>query len=338
MSKSDAAQAEERQLVATLFPGGSPLLPVTRQKIDRLREAIKEDKLAPSLWFNSRGVEIAGSHGKTVSISGCRYEGTPVLVFWKSVEPFLEDAIVHTLDDTLDVCLSRKWEPEAYIREAAMLLDGHLIDPIYRYMAGIDRRLRGKGNPKSVKLRDVTNDIVGMRRFLDKCREEMIRGVKAADLGGSQMQECRWPVLYDFSPRVFVIEPQTSFHEAWEVFCCEMLNLHFDTTEICRRTPPDRGVDLHWAKRRMAWQCKSVGGERSPKFRTDGAMKSMKDALKSQTNPLWEKYFICSNVDLTGSQQDKLRRVIPGVEFLTPTFWTSVCRKHPVEARKWFRS
>jgi hypothetical protein len=67
---------------------------------------------------------------------------------------------------------------EPYIRETAMLLDGYLIDPIYRYMADIDQRIRGRGCPKSVGRQDVTDEITKMIKFLDKCKDEMIRGIK----------------------------------------------------------------------------------------------------------------------------------------------------------------
>jgi len=62
-----------------------------------------------------------------------------------------------------------------------MLLDGYLIDPIYRYMADIDRSIRGKGNPKSVGRKDVTDEIAEMVKFLDKCKDEMIQGIKPTE-------------------------------------------------------------------------------------------------------------------------------------------------------------
>jgi hypothetical protein len=99
----------------------------------------------------------------------------------------LQDAIVKTLDETLETCRTRGLMPEEpYIRETAMLLDGYLIDPIYRYMADIDRRLRGRGDPKSVGRRDVTDEITEMVKFLDKCKNEMIQSIKAAEMDSQQ--------------------------------------------------------------------------------------------------------------------------------------------------------
>jgi len=56
-------------------------------------------------------------------------------------------------------------------------------------MVGIDRHLRGKGNPESVRRRDVSEEVADMRRFLNNCKDEMILGireenVKARAIGG----------------------------------------------------------------------------------------------------------------------------------------------------------
>ena len=111
-------------------------------------------------------------------MSGCGYGSSQALVFFSFIVPFLEDAIVKNLSETLETCRSRGLMPEEpYIRETAMLLDGYLIDPIYRYMADIDRRIRGKGYPKNVKRKDVTDEITEMVKFLDKSKDEMIRGI-----------------------------------------------------------------------------------------------------------------------------------------------------------------
>lgn len=165
---------------ANLFTKNSVLLPVTRQKIVKLCENLKRDKLTPWIWFNSRGVKVTDFYGKTISMLGGLYGQSAANVFFDFIVLFLQDAIVKTLDETLEICLTRKYEPEPYIiRETAMLLDGYLIDPIYRYMADIDRRLRGRGNPKSVGRKNVTEEIAKMVKFLDKCKDEMIQGIKA---------------------------------------------------------------------------------------------------------------------------------------------------------------
>jgi len=164
-----------------LFNKNSELLPVMRQKIVKLCETLKKDKLTPWYWFNSRGVKVIRYDGGTIDIPGTLYGQSQTLVFFSFIVPFLQDAIVKTLNETLETCRSRGLTPEEpYIRETAMLLDGYLIDPIYRYMADINQRIRGKGNPKSVGRRNVTDEIAEMVKFLDKCKDEMIQGIKQA--------------------------------------------------------------------------------------------------------------------------------------------------------------
>ncbi|MBN1804209.1 MAG: hypothetical protein JW837_03055 [Sedimentisphaerales bacterium] len=104
-----------------------------------------------------------------------------------------------TLDETLETCRARGLRPEEpYIRESAMLLDGYLIDPIYRYMADIDRRIRDKGDPKSVGRKDVTDEITEMVKFLDKCKDEVIRGIKQAEPEQNTKPAKRWRKISNF--------------------------------------------------------------------------------------------------------------------------------------------
>jgi hypothetical protein len=164
-----------------LFSENSELHPVTKQKLVKLCETLKREQLTPWLWFNSRGVKVNKFDGGIISIQGGLYEESRANVFRDSIAPFLQDAIVKNLDETIETCRDRGLKPEEpYIRETAMLLDGYLIDPIYRYMADIDQRIRGKGNPKSVGRRNVTDEIAEMVKFLDKCKDEMIQGIKQA--------------------------------------------------------------------------------------------------------------------------------------------------------------
>ena len=182
MSDKKPKQTGTRKPEAISFSGPSVLLPPTRQKIENLRKALIRGKLTPWRWFESRGVSITGHDGTRISMSGCRYEGTPTTVFWGCIAPFLQDAIVNTLNETVKICRVREYDPEPYVRETAMLLEGHLIEPIYREMVGIDRAIRGKGNPKSVSRRGTyaTERISDLVRFLNKCRDEMIQGNREA--------------------------------------------------------------------------------------------------------------------------------------------------------------
>ncbi|MFA5424412.1 MAG: hypothetical protein WC374_11210 [Phycisphaerae bacterium] len=166
-----------------IFSKNSQLLPFIRQKVDKLRKTIISDKLTPWRWFNSRGIEITNFYGKTICQKGTVYGESTVSVIFHFIVPFLEDAIVKTLYETLEICRVRGLEPEEpYIRESAMVLSGHLLHPIYDEIVDIDRHLRGKGDPKSVGRRDVTDEITQMDNFLYKTQDEMVRGIEESGM------------------------------------------------------------------------------------------------------------------------------------------------------------
>src|SRR5258708_869644 len=143
---------------------------------------------------------------------------------------------------------------------------------------------------------------------------------------------------YYFYPPFFVIDPQTSFDEAWEVFCCEMLNLDNSTNLIRRRVPPDLGADLLWDEERTIFQCKSVINGDSSDLDISKIKQSIDRAKENQVSLGWQKYVLCTNVDLTGSQEQKLREYFPGILFRTPIYWTSLCKKFSQHASYRFRS
>ena len=117
---------------------------------------------------------------------------------------------MRTLNETLETCRARGLTPEEpYITETAMLLDGYLIDPIYRYMADIDQRIRGRGCPKSVGRQDVTDRITEMVKFLNQCKDEMIQGAKAAETQQNTTvakdgRESRLLKLYEVTLKVII--------------------------------------------------------------------------------------------------------------------------------------
>jgi len=131
-------------------------------------------------------------------------------------------------------------------------------------------------------------------------------------------------------PPFFEILPgEESFADAWEIFCCDMLNRHEKTTEIVRRKAPEGGIDLLWRKKKRAYQCKSVIDPATNRFDVFKAVESIKTALTKRKETVWKKFYICSNVDITGPQEKKLREACPKVDLklLTPSFWLPRCRE-----------
>lgn len=134
---------------------------------------------------------------------------------------------------------------------------------------------------------------------------------------------------YHLYPPFFEISPETSFDSGWEAFCEWILQLENKAPEIRRRTPPDYGVDIYWKEKRIAYQCKSaVHSGKTGDFQVGKAIESLKVALANKTQIGWDKYVICTNIDITGSQEAKLKKVYSDVEFFTSGYWQGACRRH----------
>jgi internalin A len=140
-------------------------------------------------------------------------------------------------------------------------------------------------------------------------------------------------------PPFFEILPgEDSFADAWEVFCCDVLNRYEKTTEINRRKAPESGVDVLWREKKRAYQCKSVIDPATCRFDVGKAVESVKTALAKRKETGWKKFYICSNVDITGPQEKKLRKACPRVDMtlLTPSFWLPRCREQHARLRSRF--
>jgi len=142
---------------------------------------------------------------------------------------------------------------------------------------------------------------------------------------------------YHLYPPFFEIAPESSFDEAWEAFCADILNLSNNTREIRRRTPPDLGVDLLWPTQRVAYQCKSVLYGKAGDLPVSKIVFSIERALEKKQDVGWEKYVLCVNVDPTGAQEAKIKSALPGIEFLTPSYWLPECRRFSDAMKERFR-
>jgi len=132
---------------------------------------------------------------------------------------------------------------------------------------------------------------------------------------------------YYLYPPFLLIEPQNSFADAWEYFCCRLLNLEHQTNKIYVRKPPDRGVDLFWPDEGIAYQCKAVENGTAGGLQLAHVKASFKQALDYQAQIGWRDYILCTNVDLTGPQQEKLLQMYPGLKIQGYSYWMQLCRR-----------
>ncbi|MGA2914459.1 MAG: COR domain-containing protein [Sedimentisphaerales bacterium] len=186
------------------------------------------------------------------------------------------------------------------------------------------------------------NDLLG--HYLEKRSEKFVgelrKGYSVVELlSGIEDPLDREFGRFQLYPPFFEILPgEDSFADAWEIFCCDVLNRHEKTTEIIRRKAPEGGVDLLWREKKQAYQCKSVIDPATNRFDVSKAVESVKAALAKRKETGWKKFYICSNVDITGPQEKKLREACPRVDMtlLTPSFWLPRCREQHAHLRSRF--
>jgi hypothetical protein len=143
--------------------------------------------------------------------------------------------------------------------------------------------------------------------------------------------------MYQFYPPFFIVNEETNFPDSWEVFCCKLLNLENKTSNIIRRLPPENGVDLFFPHNKIAYQCKSVETGLTSGFNLTKIRNSYESALTIKSTLGWEKYVVCVNTDLTGTQYDNFTRALPNVTILTKSYWTNLCQKFSVAVQENFR-
>ena len=143
--------------------------------------------------------------------------------------------------------------------------------------------------------------------------------------------------MYQFYPPIFIVSEETNFPDSWEVFCCKLLNLENNTSNIVRRLPPENGVDLFFRDKKIAYQCKSVESGLTSGFNLTKIKESYNSALTIKSSLGWNKYVVCINTDLTGTQEENFKRELPNVTILTKSYWTTLCNKFSSMVQENFR-
>jgi hypothetical protein len=143
--------------------------------------------------------------------------------------------------------------------------------------------------------------------------------------------------MYIFYPPFFNVNEESNFSDSWEIFCCKMLNLENNTSSIVRRLPPENGVDLYFPDRKIAYQCKTVETGLTSGFNLTKIKDSYNSALNIKSSLGWDKYIVCINIDLTGTQEANFKLELPDVTILTKSYWTALCNKFPDMVQADFR-
>lgn len=142
---------------------------------------------------------------------------------------------------------------------------------------------------------------------------------------------------YRLIPPFLHVPEEDGFPDAWEAFCCKLLNLEQGTTGIIRRNPPEQGVDLFYPSKKIAYQCKSIESGKSGDFNVSHAIASYKAALKIKSTLGWVDYALCTNVAVTGTAESSLKDEIPRLLILPASHWIQLCEAKSAAVASNFR-
>jgi hypothetical protein len=145
------------------------LYPIVRKRIEDATERIIHDQVRP--WaFLSAGppFRVKQFSGRDISYQGFGFEGSPQTVFWnRYIDPFLEALAIEEIDFAISTAREKRVDATLLLPEVQGLLIA-AVQKIFREMAEIDRKLRGKGYPERVPLRSIETEVSKLRAFIEE--------------------------------------------------------------------------------------------------------------------------------------------------------------------------
>ncbi|MGD8563303.1 MAG: hypothetical protein PVG03_12220 [Desulfarculaceae bacterium] len=134
---------------------------------DEFQKVIKEQVTPWAFMTTSYGLKVKKFDGSQITISGGEFSGSPELIFWSDdcIEPFLKHISSVTIEDAVKRCTAQNTKLKPVLKNVQELLSLGFLN-VYQKMANVDRRLRGKGYPNRVELRDIDVYITKMDEFV----------------------------------------------------------------------------------------------------------------------------------------------------------------------------
>lgn len=141
---------------------------------------------------------------------------------------------------------------------------------------------------------------------------------------------------YIFTSQFLKIRPpETSFGDAWESFCEDLLSLEFGREECLRLKAPDRGVDILMRATKKAVQCKSDERGAFGTISPSPSLESLSTANTHRKDLGWNDYCFATNADYSGNgleqilmKADALKISRKSIMFHGPKYWSDLCEKH----------
>lgn len=147
----------------------SPLYLLIERHVEDAWVRLEREQITPWVFMTAGPLfEIRDFYGNQISYQGIEFEGSPRHVFWgRYIEPFLEDLVDRVVKQTLQLAAEKRQDGRVALPEVAGLLKA-VIRRTYSRMADIDRRLRGKGFPENVTLRNIASEVGQMESLVDR--------------------------------------------------------------------------------------------------------------------------------------------------------------------------
>ena len=149
---------------------------------------------------------------------------------------------------------------------------------------------------------------------------------------------------YSFSAEFLKITPpETSFGNAWESLCFELLSAEHGIDGLQRLHAPDSGIDILRRPTKTAIQCKSNERGAFASLSATESVDSLKAAVNARPEIAWEDYTFATNANYTGSavktiisEGASLEVKSNNINFLGPEYWNNLCEKYFDRVRNLF--
>ncbi len=116
---------------------------------------------------------------------------------------------------------------------------------------------------------------------------------------------------HDFSAHFLRVQPpDTSFSEAWESLCFDLLRRDIGSNGLVRLRPPDRGIDILHRPGTRAYQCKSTQAGALGSIPAEASVESLSTAVQHRESLEWTKYCFATRswVSKTRGRHARIRR------------------------------
>jgi hypothetical protein len=141
---------------------------------------------------------------------------------------------------------------------------------------------------------------------------------------------------YTFSAEFLkVTQPETTFGNAWESLCYDLLAAEHGVDGLQRLNAPDCGIDILRRPAATAIQCKSDERGTFGSLSATESVKSLRAADKTRPEIDWEHYRFATNANYTGSavktimaEGESLGISADNIDFLGPEYWNELCEKY----------